>query len=111
MTQDQGAAGSSLTGVTALWSLSRTHLTELRLLMGRTESNQASKQSVEHSILQNEKMIVLKKDGLNLQLACGIFNDIKTVMKIFVLEYMIIYLIFPTWTELLISPVVKIFRD
>ena len=26
LTQDQGAAGSSLTGVTALWSLSKTHL-------------------------------------------------------------------------------------
>ena len=25
-TRDQGAAGSSLTGVTALWSLSKTHL-------------------------------------------------------------------------------------
>ena len=26
LTQDRGAAGLSLTGVTALWSLSRTHL-------------------------------------------------------------------------------------
>ena len=26
MTQDRRAAGSSLTGVTALWSLSKTHL-------------------------------------------------------------------------------------
>ena len=26
LTRDRGAAGSSLTGVTALWSLSRTHL-------------------------------------------------------------------------------------
>ena len=26
LTQDRGAAGSSLTGVTALWSLSKTHL-------------------------------------------------------------------------------------
>ena len=25
LTQDQGAAGSSLTGVTVLWSLSKTH--------------------------------------------------------------------------------------
>ena len=32
-------------------------------------------------------MMVLKKDGLNMQSACGIFNDMKTVMKIFVLEY------------------------
>ena len=26
LTRDRGAAGSSLTGVTALWSLSKTHL-------------------------------------------------------------------------------------
>ena len=26
LTRDKGAAGSSLTGVTALWSLSKTHL-------------------------------------------------------------------------------------
>ena len=26
LTRDQGAGGSSLTGVTALWSLSKTHL-------------------------------------------------------------------------------------
>ena len=26
LTQDRGAAGSSLTGITALWSLSKTHL-------------------------------------------------------------------------------------
>ena len=29
LTQDQGAAGSSHTGVTALWSLSKTHLSQL----------------------------------------------------------------------------------
>ena len=54
LTRDRGAAGSSLTGVTALWSLSKTHLFKLstgstqedrpclieRLLMGRKESNQ-----------------------------------------------------------------------
>ena len=53
LTRDRRAAGSSLTGVTALWSLSKTHpslvlveprktrpyITE-RLLMGRKESNQ-----------------------------------------------------------------------
>ena len=52
------AAGSSLTSVTALWSLSKTHLSWLstgstqetrpclteRLLMGRKESNQTNKQ-------------------------------------------------------------------
>ena len=58
LTRDRGAAGSSVTGVTALWSLSKTHvypslvlvqprktrpcLTE-RLLMGRKESNQTNK--------------------------------------------------------------------
>ena len=54
LTRDQRAAGSSLTGVTALWSLSKTHLSQLstgstqeepsriteRLLSGRKESNQ-----------------------------------------------------------------------
>ena len=54
LTRDRRAAGSSLTGVTALWSLSKTHLSSLvlvlprktrpyiteRLLMGRKESNQ-----------------------------------------------------------------------
>ena len=29
LTRDQRAAGSSLTGVTALWSLSKTHLSQL----------------------------------------------------------------------------------
>ena len=29
LTPDPGAAGSSLTGVTVLWSLSKTHLTKL----------------------------------------------------------------------------------
>ena len=29
LTRDRGAAGSSLTGVTALWSLSKTHLSQL----------------------------------------------------------------------------------
>ena len=54
LTQDRGAAGSSLNGVTELWSLSKTHFFSLvlvqprknrpclteRLLMGRKESNQ-----------------------------------------------------------------------
>ena len=58
LTQDREAAGSSLTGITALWSLSKTHLSQLslvlvqprknrpclteRLLMGRKESNQTN---------------------------------------------------------------------
>ena len=29
LTRDRGAAGSSLTGVTVLWSLSKTHLSKL----------------------------------------------------------------------------------
>ena len=60
LTRDGGAAGSSLTDITALWSLSKTHspslvlvqprkthssLTE-RLLMGHKESNQRNKQSI-----------------------------------------------------------------
>ena len=54
LTQDRGAAGSSLTGVTALWSLSKSHYPSLvlvqlrktrsclteRLLVGRRELNQ-----------------------------------------------------------------------
>ena len=54
LTRDRRAAGSSLTGVTVLWSLSKTHLSQLstgstqedpsriteRLLSGRKESNQ-----------------------------------------------------------------------
>ena len=58
LTRDRRAAGSSLTGVTALWSLSKTHLSKLstgstqedpsriteRLLSGRKESNQTNKQ-------------------------------------------------------------------
>ena len=57
LTRDRRAAGSSLTGVTALWSLSKTHLSLLstgstqedpsriteRLLSGRKESNQTNK--------------------------------------------------------------------
>ena len=53
LTRDRGAVSSSLIGVTAMWSLSKTHLTSLvlvqsrktlpclteRLLMGRKESN------------------------------------------------------------------------
>ena len=58
LTRDRGVGGSSLTGVTALWSLrmninpslvliqpkkTRPYITE-RLLMGRKESNQTNKQ-------------------------------------------------------------------
>ena len=58
LTRDLRAAGSSLTSVTALWSLSKTHLSYLTvlvqprktrpclteiLLMGRKESNQMKK--------------------------------------------------------------------
>ena len=63
--QDRGAAGSSLTGVTVLWSLSKTHLSLIyslvlvqprkmcpfiteRLLMGRKESNQTNKTIKRH---------------------------------------------------------------
>ena len=35
LTQDRGAAGSSLTGVTALWSLSKTHYPSLVLIQPR----------------------------------------------------------------------------
>ena len=56
LTRDRGATGSSLTGATALWSLSKTHFSSLvlvhprktrpclteRLLMERKESNQTN---------------------------------------------------------------------
>ena len=65
LTRDREAAGSSLTGLTALWSLSKTHYPSLvlgqprkirpclteRLLMGRKEKNQTNKQTQFASIL------------------------------------------------------------
>ena len=56
LTPDRGATGSSIIGITVLWSLGKTHLSELitcstkedpchlteRLLMGRKESNQTN---------------------------------------------------------------------
>ena len=68
LTQDRRAAGSSLTGVIALWSLSKTHLSNLvlfqprkacpyiteRLLMGHKESNQTNKQ-----IILREKSLLI----------------------------------------------------
>ena len=39
LTRDRGAAGSSLTGVTALWSLSKTHLSSLST--GSTQEDQS----------------------------------------------------------------------
>ena len=62
-TRDRGAAGSSLTGVTALWSLSKTHPSLVlvqpretcpclieRLLMGRKDSNQTNKRSARRTV-------------------------------------------------------------
>ena len=60
LTRDRGATDSSLTGVTGLWSLSKTHLSSLRtgstqedrpfiterLLMGCTESNKQTNKSL-----------------------------------------------------------------
>ena len=72
LTRDRGAAGSSLTGVTALWSLSknnnpslvlvqprkiRRYITE-RLFMGRKESNQTNKQN-HHGMKCDEVLIYL----------------------------------------------------
>ena len=65
LTRDRRAAGLSLTDVTVLWSLSKTHLSLLstgstqedpslflneRLLMGRKESNQTNKQNPQHFV-------------------------------------------------------------
>ena len=66
LTRDRRAAGSSLTGVTALWSLSKTHLSQLstgstqedpsriteRLLSGRKELNQTNKKKHRETILE-----------------------------------------------------------
>ena len=52
LTRNRGAAGSSLTGITVLWSLSKTFIVQPRkthpclterLLMGCKESNQTNK--------------------------------------------------------------------
>ena len=65
LTRDRGAAGSSLSGVTALWSLSKTHFSSLvlvqprkncpcltkRLLMGRKESIKQAKMSLLNFLL------------------------------------------------------------
>ena len=62
LTRDQEAVGSSLTGVTALWSLSKTHLVLVqprktrpclteRLLMGRKESKQTNKSRCASSLM------------------------------------------------------------
>ena len=65
LTRDRGAAGLSLTIVTVLWSLSKTHLSKLstgstqeypslfneRLLMGRKESKQTNKTNKQNSML------------------------------------------------------------
>ena len=65
LTRDRGAAGSSLTGVTALWSLSRHIYPSLvlvqprktrpcltgRLLMGRKESNQTKQTKITKQLL------------------------------------------------------------
>ena len=69
LTRDRRAAGSSLTGVTALWSLSKTHLSKLstgstqedppriteRLLSGRKESNQTNKQTNKQNMILAEE--------------------------------------------------------
>ena len=72
LTGDRRAAGSSLTGVTVLWSLSKTHFPSLvlvkprkthpyiteRLLMGRKESNQTN-----HALTSGCEVYHAKTDG------------------------------------------------
>ena len=63
LTRDRGAAGSSLTEVTALWSLSKTYywfnpcLTE-RLLMGSKESNQTK--SPKHMLVVLKRTVSMR---------------------------------------------------
>ena len=78
LTRDREAAGSSLTGVTALWSLSKAHpslvlvqpskthpyITE-RLLMGCKESNQINKKQIYCTcIFQEQEKYVIEKAQL-----------------------------------------------
>ena len=72
LTRDRMAAGSSLTGVTALLSLSKTHLSYLstgstqedpsriteRFLSGRKESNQTNKQNNTYFALERVKPVL-----------------------------------------------------
>ena len=78
LTRDRRAASSSLTGVTALWSLSKTHsktrpfITE-RLLMGRKESKQTKHISVEFwkvvhpSMKRFEQALAVKQVSQNIR--------------------------------------------
>ena len=74
LTRDRGAAGSSLTGITALWSLSKTHLVRVqprktrpclteRLLMGRKESNQSNKINQKNLVKSNYQFWALEVIG------------------------------------------------
>ena len=90
MTRDRGAAGSSLTGVTALWSLSkninhslvlvqprktRPYITE-RLLMGRKESNQTNKQTnIRFRRYFEFSDLELSRDSC---ISCYLFIDVQT---------------------------------
>ena len=82
LTRDREAAGSNLTGVTALWSLSKTHLSSLelvqprdthpglteRLLMGRKEPNRTNKTKMYFPKLQTRLFhIFLRKKSFNSQ--------------------------------------------
>ena len=80
LTRDRRAAGSSLTGVTALWSLNKTHYPSLvlvqprktrpyiteRLLIGRKETNQTN---------QISKRVEYSKDAMR-QSACLVVNTL-----------------------------------
>ena len=95
LTRDRRATGSSLTGVTALWSLSKSHpslvliqprnthpyITE-RLLMGRTESNQTMHQLLRIYILSEIPLIRVKR---NRHTYSGIYHN--TVLFASVLKH------------------------
>ena len=98
LTRDREAAGSSLTGVTVLWSLSKIHLSSLstgstqedlsleRLLMGRKESNQT-----------NYMCVCVSKD-LNRILPSG-FNAIMSWVEFLLSGFNAIM----SWVEFLLS--------
>ena len=92
LTRDRRAAGSSLTGVTALWSLSKTHLSQLstgstqedpsriteRLLSGRKESNKTKDFVRVCTVFYDKKQLLGTELYLNLEiLTCGPFKYIN----------------------------------
>ena len=96
LTQDWEAPGSSLTGVTALWSLSKTHLPSLvlvqprkthpclieRLLMGRKESNQTKNIFYTGLYRENDEKIFLSETTRLRVLIIGIKHHLVNLYQV-----------------------------